>query len=255
MLGEHIPPGSDASRDSVDERAVQVEEHGARTRITVGGGHDDEDSGRRAGPSVYDGPVPLDIPDLDPNPIRQMRTWLADAESAAAPLPTAFALATADGDGMPSVRFVLLHGLGEDGLRYYTNRGSRKGRDVAANPWASGAFWWPVLNRQVRVAGPVRQLPDDESATYWASRPRGSQLSAAASLQGREIGSRAELEAAVADVEHRHPQEVPLPPMWGGYLLIPHVVEFWESRDDRLHDRIEFRRVGDGTWTSRRLQP
>ena len=199
--------------------------------------------------------MPLDIRDLDPDPIRQIRTWLADAEGAGAPLPTAFALATADGDGMPSVRFVLLHGLGDDGLRYYTNRGSRKGRDVAVNPWASGAFWWPVLNRQVRVAGPVRQLPDDASATYWASRPRGSQLSAAASQQGREIGSRAELEAAVADVENRHPHDVPLPPTWGGYLLIPQVIEFWESRDDRLHDRIEFRRGGDGTWTGRRLQP
>ena len=199
--------------------------------------------------------MPLDVTDLDPDPIRQLEAWLTDADSAGAPLPTAFALATADGDGMPSVRFVLLHGLDREGLRYYTNRGSRKGRDVAVNPWASGAFWWPLLNRQARVAGPVRQLPDDASTAYWATRPRGSQLSASASQQGREVASRAELEAAVADLAGRFPGDVPLPPMWGGYLLIPHVVEFWESREDRLHDRIEYRRAGDATWSRRRLQP
>ena len=199
--------------------------------------------------------MPLDPARLDPDPIRQLAGWLEDAEAAEAPLPTAFALATADGDGMPSVRFVLLHGLDTDGLRYYTNRGSRKGRDVAVNPRASGAFWWPALNRQVRVAGPVRQLPDDASAAYWSTRPRGSQLSAYASQQGREIGSRAELEAAVAEVAMRFADDVPLPPMWGGYLLQPLHVEFWESRDDRLHDRVEYRRGGGGTWTRRRLQP
>ena len=199
--------------------------------------------------------MPFDTANLDDKPIRQLAGWLRDAEMADAPLPTAFALATADGDGMPSVRFVLLHGLDADGLRYYTNRGSRKGRDVAVNPWASGAFWWPALNRQVRVAGPVRQLPDEASTAYWATRPRGSQLSAYASQQGREIASRAELEAAVAEAAARFTGDVPLPPMWGGYLLIPHLVEFWESREDRLHDRIEYRRAGDGTWSRRRLQP
>ena len=200
-------------------------------------------------------PMTLDPSDLDPDPIAQLATWLADAAAAGLDLPNAFALATADGDGMPSVRFVLLNGLDADGLRWFTNRGSRKGRDVAVNPWASAAFWWPTLERQVRVSGPVRQLPDDASHAYWETRPRGSQLSAAASEQGREIGSREELEARVAELGFRHPDAVPLPPFWGGSLLIPHVVEFWRSRSDRLHDRVEYRRGGDGAWHRRRLQP
>lgn len=199
--------------------------------------------------------MPLDPRDLDPDPILQLSRWVTDAEAAAVPLPNAFALATADGEGVPSVRFVLLHGLDADGLRYYTNRGSRKGRDVAANPWGAAAFWWPALDRQARVAGPIRQLPDDASRAYWATRPRGSQLSAAASMQGQEIGSREELEARVAELAARHPDDVPLPEMWGGYLLIPRTVELWESREDRLHDRVEYRRGADGSWHRRRLQP
>lgn len=199
--------------------------------------------------------MPIDPESLDADPIRQLATWLADAEGSGQPLPNAFALATADGDGVPSVRFVLLHGLDADGLRYYTNRGSRKGRDVAVNPWASAAFWWPSLDRQARVAGTARQLPDDASEAYWRTRPRGSQVSAAASQQGQEIASRAELEARVAELASRYPAEVPLPPMWGGYVLSPRVLEFWESRTDRLHDRVEYRRGADGSWHRRRLQP
>jgi pyridoxamine 5'-phosphate oxidase len=199
--------------------------------------------------------MPIDPTTLDPDPIRQLEGWLAEASAADVPLPTAFALATADDEGMPSVRFVLLNGLGADGLRYFTHRGSRKGRDVAINPWAAAAFWWPALDRQVRVSGSVRLLSDADSLAYWHTRPRGSQLSATISAQGQEIGTRAELESRVAELAARTSDELPLPPMWGGYLIVPRIVEFWESRLDRLHDRVEFRRGGDGSWHARRLQP
>jgi pyridoxamine 5'-phosphate oxidase len=199
--------------------------------------------------------MPIDPATLDPDPIRQLAAWLADATDAGLPLPNAFALATADDQGMPSVRYVLLNGLDADGLRYFTHRGSRKGRDVAINPWAAAAFWWPALDRQARVSGSVRLLSDADSLAYWRTRPRGSQLSATVSAQGQEAASREELEARVAELAARNPGELPLPPMWGGYLIVPRLVEFWESRSDRLHDRVEYRRGGDGTWNRRRLQP
>jgi pyridoxamine 5'-phosphate oxidase len=199
--------------------------------------------------------MPIDPTTLDPDPVRQLGAWVDDAIDAGLPLPNAFALATADDDGMPSVRYVLLNGLDAEGLRYFTHRGSRKGRDVAINPWAAAAFWWPSLDRQVRVSGSVRLLSDADSLTYWRTRPRGSQLSATVSAQGQEIASRDELEARVAELAARSPEQLPLPPMWGGYLIVPRTVEFWESRPDRLHDRVEFRRGGDGSWHPRRLQP
>lgn len=199
--------------------------------------------------------TPIDPATLDPDPIRQLEQWLADAETAGVPLANAFALATADDEGAPSVRYVLLRGLDADGLRYFTYRGSRKGRDVAINPWAAAAFWWPALDRQARVSGSVRLLSDDESFAYWRTRPRGSQLSASISMQGQEVATRAELEARVAELASTAPEELPLPPMWGGYLIVPRTIEFWVSRSDRLHDRVEYRRGGDGTWNRRRLQP
>lgn len=199
--------------------------------------------------------MPIDPATLDPDPIRQLAGWLTDAEDAGLPLPNAFALATADDEGMPSVRYVLLNGLDADGLRYFTHRGSRKGRDVAINPWAAAAFWWAPLDRQVRVSGSVRLLSDADSLAYWQTRPRGSQLSATVSAQGQEIATRDELESRVAELAARSPDPLPLAPMWGGYLVVPRTVEFWESRADRLHDRVEYRRGGDGSWNRRRLQP
>jgi pyridoxamine 5'-phosphate oxidase len=198
-----------------------------------------------------------DLEELDPDPLRQLAAWLSAAESAGLPLHDAFALATADDNGEPSVRMVLLRGEAADGLSFYTNRGSRKGRDLAANPRAAAVFHWAVLGRQVRVAGRVEPQADAESAIYWASRPRGSQLSAWASAQGEPVASRTALEARVAELAARWPEgvEIPLPPFWGGYTLVPEVYEFWEGRPDRLHDRVEYLPDGRGAWVRRRLQP
>lgn len=196
----------------------------------------------------------MELEDLDPDPIHELTRWLDNAEVAELPLHNAFALATADAEGSPSVRFVLLRGIGPDGLRYFTNRISRKGRDVAANPRAAAAFWWPQLDRQARAAGRVEMLGHADSLAYWRSRPRGSQLSAAISEQGAEIGSLDQLRAAIGGLAARHPAEVPLPDTWGGYLLVPDRIEFWTSQAERLHDRIEYIRES-GTWRRRRLQP
>ncbi|HLA65367.1 MAG TPA: pyridoxamine 5'-phosphate oxidase [Candidatus Saccharimonadales bacterium] len=199
--------------------------------------------------------MPIDPATLDPDPFRQFDAWLTEAQAAALPLPDAFALATADADGAPSVRMLLLRGHGPDGLLFYTNRASRKGRDLAANRRGAALFHWPALERQLRVSGLVEPLDELESAAYFVDRPRGSQLSAWASDQGEPIVSRAALEAAVAEADERFPDQVPLPPAWGGYRLIPERFEFWLSREDRLHDRVEYLLQPDGSWTRRRLQP
>ncbi len=200
--------------------------------------------------------MPIDPGTLDPDPLRQLRTWVTEAEEAGEPMPDAMALATASADGAPSVRMVLLRGIDALGLRFYTNRGSRKGRDLAVNPRGALVLHWPALHRQVRLAGGVETLSDDESVPYWSSRPRGSRLAAWASVQGAPIGSRQELEARVAEMNDQFPTDViPLPPFWGGYRLIPEVCEFWESREDRLHDRVEYLPAAEGGWRRRRLQP
>jgi pyridoxamine 5'-phosphate oxidase len=189
------------------------------------------------------------------DPLRQFAAWLSEAEAAGVPLATAFALATAEPGGTPSVRMLLLRGFDVDGLRFYTNRASRKGRELAANPRAAAVFHWAPLDRQVRLAGTVTSLPDEASAAYWATRPRGSQLAAWASHQGAEVDSKATLDGRVAELASRYQGgEVPLPPFWGGYLLTPDIIEFWESRPDRLHHRVEFRRSGSN-WQGRLLQP
>jgi len=201
--------------------------------------------------------MPIDADGLDPDPLVELAAWMAQAEAAGHRLPHAFALATADGAGRPSVRLVLLRGIEADGLRFYTNRDSAKGRDLAVNPRSAAAFWWEQTNRQVRVSGPVVPLDEAEVTRYWASRPRGNQLAAWASKQSQPIEDRADLEAQVEAVAGRFGSEtaIPLPPFWGGYRLEPEQVEFWESRPDRLHDRIEYRRDPGRGWVRRRLQP
>jgi pyridoxamine 5'-phosphate oxidase len=197
----------------------------------------------------------IDPTTLDADPLRQFDAWLAEAETAGLPLAATFALATAGAGGAPSVRMVLLRGHGPDGFRFFTDRRSLKARDLAANPRAAAAFYWAELSRQVRLHGPVEALSAEESAAYFATRPRGSQLSAWASQQGEEIASRAELTARVSELGERFAAQVPLPPTWGGYRLIPEAYEFWVSQPDRLHDRVEYRRRPDGVWARRRLQP
>jgi pyridoxamine 5'-phosphate oxidase len=192
--------------------------------------------------------------ELDPDPIRQFAAWFAAAQEAGVRFPETMALATASPDGRPSVRMVLLKGADERGFTFYTNRDSRKGRDLDGNPRAALAVYWQALGRQVRVEGAVEQVGFDESAEYWATRPRASRLSAWASPQSDPVAGRDELEAAVAEVDGEFPGDVPLPPHWGGYRVVPETIELWEHRDDRLHDRLLYTRNRDG-WHLQRLAP
>ena len=159
-------------------------------------------------------------------------------------------------DDVPSARAVIVRGVDERGLVFYTDRGSRKGRELAANPRAAIAFTWHPLERQVRVEGDVEIINDDESDAYFASRPRGSTVSAWASEQSTVIASREELEARAKEFEERFAGEpVPRPPNWGGFRVLPKEVEFWQGRPDRLHDRLRYRRAPDDRWTIERLSP
>ena len=191
-----------------------------------------------------------------PGPLALVRAWFEEAVAAGVPEPTAMALATASADGAPSVRFVLHKGIDDDGVRFFTNYESRKGRELAANPRAAIAMWWEPLARQVRMEGPVEVLPEADSDAYFATRAVGSRLGAWASPQGREIPSREWLEERVAEAAARYPgEEIPRPPYWGGYLLRPAAVELWQGRPNRLHDRRRFLLGGDGTWSEARLAP
>jgi pyridoxamine 5'-phosphate oxidase len=191
-----------------------------------------------------------------PTPLAQARSWLAEAAEAGVPEPEGVALATASPDGRPSVRFVLVRGIDERGVRFFTNYGSRKGRELDANPRASLAMWWPALQRQLRLEGPVERLPAAESDEYFASRDRGSRLGAWASRQGTVLAGREELDAALRAAEERFVgDQVPRPEWWGGYLLRPDAIEFWEGRPNRLHDRTHHLREPGGGWRTERLSP
>jgi pyridoxamine 5'-phosphate oxidase len=193
--------------------------------------------------------------DLAPTWLAQAERWIADAVAAGVTEPNAMVVATADEHGRPSARTVLLKGLDERGFVFYTNFGSRKGRELAANPQASLVFPWIALQRQLLAAGPVERVADDEADAYFASRPVGSRLGAHASPQSRPVGSRAELERARDEAAARFGDDPPRPEGWGGFRLVPDRVEVWQGRPDRLHDRFQWTRSADGSWLVERLAP
>jgi pyridoxamine 5'-phosphate oxidase len=189
------------------------------------------------------------------DPLVLFRRWFREAKRKGSPQPDAIALATADAQGVPSARMVLFKGMEKEGFLFYSNYGSRKGRDLASNRQAALVFYWPATSHQVRVSGRVSRLPRAASAAYFHSRPRGAQLSASASRQSRVVPSRAVLEKAVAELDRLYPKAVPLPSDWGGYALRPDWIEFWEHRADRLHDRLRYVRGREGGWRLERLAP
>jgi pyridoxamine 5'-phosphate oxidase len=201
----------------------------------------------------------LDRDQLDSNPVQQFQIWFEDARKADILEPNAMSLATADGDGLPDLRTVLLKYFDDSGFVFYTNYGSRKAREMEQNPQAALLFTWLGLNRQVRIQGNVEKISKAESLRYFASRPRGSQIGAWVSEQSKAITSRGLLEQKVADIKRKFGDgEVPLPSFWGGFRVAPHSIEFWQGRPSRLHDRFEYNLTEQGndkSWTIERLQP
>lgn len=196
----------------------------------------------------------LDDDSVGKLPIELLAKWIEDARQFGVVEPTAMCLSTVGPDLRPSSRFVLLRGLGSDGLKFFTNYDSRKGKELAENPWACVNFWWGPLERQVRVEGSVCTLSEEESYEYFISRPAESRTASAASPQSRPIASREELESLVRELEAKYPEGAPKPSNWGGYVLKPVRFEFWQGRPARLHDRFQYD-LSDGEWALTRLAP
>jgi len=217
--------------------------------------------------------------DLEPDPIRQFQAWFAQATEArasgrfqkffvnlyksllglggSAPVDVnAMTLATADKQGRPSARVVLLKGVDSRGFNFFTNYDSRKGHELSENPKAALVFYWPDLERQVCAAGEISKLPQSESEDYFRTRPRGSRIAAWASKQSEVLPDRDALEKTWNQLEAQYPgEQIPMPPYWGGYVLTPTRVEFWQGRPNRLHDRIRYTKSSDNTWLIERLSP
>ena len=194
--------------------------------------------------------------DLDPDPFKQFDKWFQQALDAGLPEPNAMTLATATLDGKPSIRVVLLKGVDERGFVFFTNYESQKGRQLSANPQAALAFYWIELERQVCINGRVARISREESERYFRSRPVGSQLGAWASQQSQVVGSRKGLEDRLSELTHEYENKpIPLPPYWGGYRVVPDMMEFWQGRPDRLHDRLRYTRQAPDQWLIERLAP
>ena len=199
--------------------------------------------------------APLDPADCDPDPIVEFRAWFALAVRGGIPSVNAMTLATVDESGRPDARIVLLKEVDDRGFMFFTNYESRKGRELAANPYAALVLYWEPLHRQVRVQGTVERVTGNESDAYFASRPRGSQLGAIVSPQSQPIASRAVIEEGLAKLtEELGDRAPPRPESWGGYRVVPEVVELWQGQTSRLHDRVRYRRSADG-WVRDRLAP
>ena len=192
--------------------------------------------------------------DVDPDPILQFEKWFEEALHAGLIEPNAMTLATSTRDGHPSARVVLLKGADANGFVFFTDYRSRKGAELDANPHVSLCFWWDALQRQVRISGTAVRVSREETAAYFHTRPHGSRVGAWASQQSAMLASREMLEKEVERLERAYPDDVPLPPHWGGYRVTPDSIEFWQGRPSRLHDRIVYTRVG-GEWRIGRLSP
>lgn len=198
----------------------------------------------------------LDESSAPDEPFTLFRNWFEEACNAGLKEPTAMTLATADADGRPSARMVLLKQYDETGFVFYTNTASRKGRELTQNPCAALSFWWDILERQIRIEGMVERVDDVLAEEYFHKRPRGSQLGAAASNQSQVVSGREALESRLEALKSQYADaEIPRPNDWGGYRLIPEQIEFWQGRDNRLHDRIRYRRSADFAWLKERLAP